>query len=519
MIAAVAGIGIVAGGLTACGSQQAAPTAQVVVQDKQAGIGLKITEWLAEEADGTLGYEGVVGLLESLTGGGEGEDPNKERFAEVDTKLEGISEQLTVMQEGVNTLIAKSDSAAYKDTLIALRGYANSVEHLYDTYFMPITGATAKLVADKTAGADAATLIKDRAAVAKANADFQNAYQTGDATYRPQAKDIHDFLMPGGASVLHDKGAVLMDKGYVTVTDSDELRAVYDLWADYEATAALMASAHAYLGGATPAAKNLAATAKIDKWTTWRTAELDELPPVVPVGHIVITPNGSLEGATEFAPALAGHNSDSTLTKSVLWWPTGPTGQVGKRNLSGDWSHLIDAPAPNSSKWWLYTGDVRAEGDATGWKLPSGAQFKQLTDKAQGSEPNCSTSATPTSCNLMHFASKAFGDHWNYGWQSPWNQPRYWLADTTATNWFHGLNYEYHNLANLTGTTALFGPASRVWTTDPAGTKMYEAGRPVTASTPSDIADMDQGVTVDSLGNGEGSILLTKAPADYMAQE
>ena len=317
--AALAGVAILTTGLAGCAGQE--PTTQaMVVTDQQAGTALKIAEWLGEEVAGAGVHIGVDSLFELLTGAEEGEDPNKERFEEVNTKLEALSEQLTVMQESVTTLIGKTDNATYKDTLISLRGYGNSVQALYNDRFMPIVAANQKLVNDKAAGADETTLQADRDAVAAATAKFQSAYETGEATYAPQAKDIHDFLMPGGASVLHDKGQVLMDKGYITHADSEELRAVYDLWADYEATAALMSSFYTSLDSG-----DTAAQAKLDTWSTWRTAELDELPPVVPASHIIVTPNGSLEGATEFEPTPF---TDGPAGDSLTYWlPISPEGK------------------------------------------------------------------------------------------------------------------------------------------------------------------------------------------------
>ena len=63
----------------------------MVVTDQQAGTALKIAEWLGEEVAGAGVHIGVDSLFELLTGAEEGEDPNKERFEEVNTKLEALS--------------------------------------------------------------------------------------------------------------------------------------------------------------------------------------------------------------------------------------------------------------------------------------------------------------------------------------------------------------------------------------------------------------------------------------------
>ena len=275
----------------------------------------------------------------------------------------------------------------------------------------------------------------DRDAVAAATAKFQSAYETGEATYAPQAKDIHDFLMPGGASVLHDKGQVLMDKGYITHADSEELRAVYDLWADYEATAALMSSFYTSLDSG-----DTAAQAKLDTWSTWRTAELDELPPVVPASHIIVTPNGSLEGATEFEPTPF---TDGPAGDSLTYWL--PISPKGKQLMVDDGSYAYVNYDYRPS---TIDADSCASTGRRCWGTPSNADMRKLTDAtAKASGATAEDRLTGLGGDLWHRAA-------------------FWTTDTTASHQLVvntqspiGLGEcKMHNAANLTGATATFGP-------------------------------------------------------------
>ena len=412
--ATLAGVGILSAGLSgapASADTGGATSTQAAV--KSAGVlGIDnifefVARALASKATGTAGGS----LFDLLTGTG---DPNAQDFAEIKQQLTGIQDQLGKMDIELETLTKnvtkKLNKSEYANDVRALNGYRNTINELYG-WFMPITAANQKLVDDQAAGADAATVEADRAAVAQRIEDFKSHFgNNGDLV-----DSIHDYLVPGATSVLEARGAVMMDKGYVTASDSDALRAEYDLWAGYAAIAALMASFNDNLYNP----DGNAAQNRLQNWQDGRTVEQENLPPRIGTGTIVATPNGTTSAATVYvAPA---RNPQSWLPTSPVW-PEVNSPVVEPQGQALDWAgsatDVISARMAQSNEtlggqdWSLWSdADAKNLVEAVA-EFPGETVGAQLSALAADTDPNNLGPAT----NWQALASDGYA--WTTGTQN-----------------------------------------------------------------------------------------------------
>ncbi len=277
--AVLAGAALLSAGVAGCSSEN--PTTSAVVVDREAGGALEIAKFFGEGVAMGLLEGGGKSMFDSLFGGEQGEDPNKERFDEISGKLSEIDGKLDQMQVQTKTLLDKTDDAAYAADLRELQDVGSAVSFMYQDSFMPLVRANQKLADDVRSGASAEVLEADRAAVATATENFRTDYKNGKLTIGTAAEKIHNYLLPGGTSVLQHKGATLMEKGYLTTTDSRILRAEYDLWADYQATAAMMTALGSELNGTVADSKRVVTT-----WQAARDSEVAKLPPRIGTGTV-----------------------------------------------------------------------------------------------------------------------------------------------------------------------------------------------------------------------------------------
>lgn len=390
--AAAATAAILAGSLTGCaGTTESAPTA--AVDRKEADALVHFAEWLGKEIAGA-GVAETTRYLFGMVSGEEAENPDKERFEELNSKLEEFSENLTRTQESIDVLTEKVQAGNYKNLLVALKSSRDSVDYLYNDAnagFMPIANASAKLADDLAAGASDATVRADRDRVAAATERFQTAYATGERTYGPLARKIHGYLVPGTLSVLRAKGQLLLgQRSFIVRADTEELRAEYERWADYEATAAIMASFYAGLVSGDPASDM--AQSPLKTWASYQRAELAALPPVLPEGQSIVTKDGVKGGRLVGGTHWAWGTNLGLYTVTTVPLPDGvERGSQGHYNLvkdalsswafehvrTGRW-HLAD---PKDSVDQEDPSDTTLRGpEATGFLAPNNAQFSTIQE-------------------------------------------------------------------------------------------------------------------------------------------
>jgi len=298
-VSTVASLAVLGSGLSACSTDQAEGSAETVVQKEAGPFGIpSVVDFVAQTLLGDAASSAAGGLFGLLTGAGDGVDPNAEKFDELSGQLTEVQESLVQVQASVDTLISKATAADYAADLRDLQEYGDDVQAFYESYFLPVTAANQKLLDDKATGKDDATLENDRAAVKSANDNFASVYRSNFGVEGSLASKIHNYLVPGATSVLDHKGAELMNKGYITWTDSEQLRAEYDIWSEYQAAAALMLAYNTHLTNQNPAA----ATEVLAKWEARRDAEMAALPPMMGAGVVIATPNGTTNGATVYTP-------------------------------------------------------------------------------------------------------------------------------------------------------------------------------------------------------------------------
>ncbi len=364
----LAGLGVLSVGLSTPASAATGTAVQSQVGVKSAGISgaESISEFLAKRVLGQAASAGLVSLFNLLTGAGTGEDPNAKDFAEIKDQLTDIQGQLGNMDAQLNALTKKFNKGEYAADLRELKASGNQVNQLYMTYFMPITAANQKLIDDQAAGADAATIEADRDAIAQRVEAFKNVYQQNFGVYGALADSIHDYLVPGANSVLEHRGAVMMDKGYLTATDSDALRAEYDLWADYQGIAALMGSFNDHLINP----DDTAAIARLTRWENKRDQEQAALPTRIGNGTIVATPNGTTKGAKVYV-APAG-KAQSWLPSTMIF-PDINSPVVNPQDEGLDWAGTAASEiSPRDADGNLIPG-------GSDWSLWSDADAKELT--------------------------------------------------------------------------------------------------------------------------------------------
>jgi hypothetical protein len=380
LAAAIAGVAVIATGLGACSANSTQTSASSsanseahAVEIREAGVEVDIAEFVGKNLVGGVIGGGGAQLFKLLSDaiGLTPADPNAQRFQEVKAQLDGIEMQLGQMQSQVATLTSKYDEGEYAADLRQLETYGNYVHELYVQKFQSVVEANQKLVSDKAAGASAATLQQDRDAIKVASDQFRSAFDSTWDANDALDQNIHDYLVPGATSVLAHKGAVLMDKGYLTAADSQELRAEYKLWSDYEALAAMMAAFDAHLSDPNGGAEQT----KLAEWNANREAEQAALPPSVGVGTVVLTPNGTTKSATIYTP--------SNANGLRIWLPFDANGQQlgDSPNLASPESYNGGAPSVISPIAKLGEGDVLLRND---WRMWSDADAKTLVASLAG---------------------------------------------------------------------------------------------------------------------------------------
>lgn len=438
---------LIGGSVTACGDNSASPG---VV--KEAGASEGVVEGLGAVATGLLeGLGEGAGLqaYEFLMREIEGPDPTTKSLSDIKDQLNGISAQMDQVQA---SLVDVKHQLSEQDRVEAIKdliGFNDDITTLYTDYFLPIADAAIAVQQAKDSGGDVAAATQT---LTDRKDEFKAAYlaKSADEVSLKQ----HQYLMPNNdfPSVLKVTGQVLMDKGYLTAYDSTQLHNLYLAIADQEALATTMVLEHDLM------TNNQAAFARhSDVYKKAHAAEVQNLPPAIPVGYVIDTRNGTTANAQTFMAPVKGGDDFMGYPK-FNWLPVAWNGQLG-----GDPMAPILADNP-------------------GWKVPSNGDIKalaQATAKAPerytGSDPqvpagsvaNRLTSlwmldAIPGTTNDLINGADSQMNRWMRDWvwtsdQSYSNATQCWMGQIEGGNELRtDITYFMHNAANLKGATATF---------------------------------------------------------------
>jgi hypothetical protein len=413
LAAAVTGVAVLATGLSACSTDGSAPDSASSsasgaitesVDVKEAGIETDIAEFLGKSlVSGVVGAGGAKGFnsaLAAIFG-----DPTTEALDTITSQLDAVTTQVAALQKDVTQLQNTVDTNYYNDVARNLEQHMNTINELQLQELQGIVDDAKALQTAKGTPGEATA----RTNLDNSKASFVRVYEENFAAYSAIAANIHEVLLPAGAltdkSILTARGQVLMDKGYVNSGDSDDLYRLQNTLAQEEALAVYLNAEYLVMSG-----KQAAADRLVTDWSNAQIQETAVLPPRIPTGAIVVTPNSRFAGALEFLPPT--YLQDGTPQF---------------------YANVANAQVP---------AVVAAN---PGWSLPTNDQVAALTNSTSGQVG--STAAMKLAGQLVKLTPQGYTDgNYSYGWsillgptptQSPFGPPSIgmlWTQGTFACN-------------------------------------------------------------------------------------
>jgi hypothetical protein len=335
-----------------------------------AGTGTDIAVFLGQMVVGAAVGDGFNSVLGALFP--EAPDPTEAKVDEVKAQIDGLTVQISALQAATQSLSDQVDKDFWSENASRLQDDLAALKNMQTTWIAPLAAEGAIYSKARLAG-DTAAMATAETNLNKAKDNFINGYNNALVTNEGIADRLHNDIVPsaGATSILSARGKVLMAKGYLTAEDSQELRDLYDMIAQQQALAVYINAEFQALQENGDGVHQQLANDIVTRWRTNQAAEFAALPPVIPPGVIIATPNKVTANATMWMGSAKTGEPTKTATRSP--WSVGDTQQAEISQLetlrTAVNSEYYDADAISS-----YGREV------TGWDYPSTqAQFDQLT--------------------------------------------------------------------------------------------------------------------------------------------
>ncbi|MEX0768806.1 MAG: pentapeptide repeat-containing protein [Microthrixaceae bacterium] len=304
----VAGITVVALLLGAIGltlqsrssSEQVSETTDQVSREAAGGLGLNIVKFLAEniaiggvQGAGFYAFDSAMGALFP-----EAPDPSLAKLDELKAEVNGISVQVEALQQSVNSLSSRLDQTYYSGVSTQLANDFASVRNLHNEFIVPLA-AEGQIYSRARLAGDTAAMQAAEINLKAAKQDFLDEYSANFNSNANAIDHLHEYIVPasGELSILSARGKVLMQKGYLTQKDSLSLRDLYTDIAQQEALAVWMNAEYHSLKDNGDGVQQALSDQIVTSWKTQQPVEFAALPPLIPSGVIITTPNSITAGA------------------------------------------------------------------------------------------------------------------------------------------------------------------------------------------------------------------------------
>lgn len=270
-------------GIGRCGGSSAnGLTADADAADIAAWWREKTTEFLTTK-NISAGFSAIAQLtgLDKIIFGDPNEKVLKE-LAAIQGQLADVQAQLDNLQTVVNQAIKEDRQNNFGRILTDLCDIANLQSSFFTDEYMAWIAAGVELGDALTANSDGtatARVIAAKAEVAKRQDEMVSQWT---AQMTADSADINQRLLPGAGSVTTAYGKVLMTDRFLNQLDSDQLRALYNQFAQLEALASWM-TVEVYQARGNTVGWHEAAT----RYTQQAKSEAASLPPMIPQGTVI----------------------------------------------------------------------------------------------------------------------------------------------------------------------------------------------------------------------------------------
>ena len=421
-----------------------------------AGTGTDILVFLGQMVVGAAvgdGFNSVLGaLFPEATA-----DPTAAKVDEVKAQIDGLTVQISALQAATQSLSDQVDKDFWSENASRLQDDLAALKNMQTTWIAPLAAEGAIYSKARLAG-DTAAMATAETNLNKAKDNFINGYNNSLVTNEGIADRLHNDIVPsaGATSILSARGKVLMAKGYLTAEDSQELRDLYDMIAQQQALAVYINAEFQALQENGDGVHQGLANDVVTRWKTNQAAEFAALPPVIPPGVIIATPNKVTANATMWM------GSGRMLTKTPGLAPFDLAS--GSNVLSQVEISQLEALRTEVNSEYYDADAISSYGrEVTGWDYPSTqAQFDQLT---------AAVASSPGNTVGEKLAAAGAGRTTNFNFVQPgvpfkervWVNPTQglfttaytcveenWLADKKAT-----VNVSVPYIVNMTAPTAV----------------------------------------------------------------
>lgn len=355
----------------------------------------EIAEYWAEHAKEAvaghildLGIGAVTNLI-----GLEG-DPNAEVLAKLDQiklQLDNIESRLKDVQGALTDLLKKFDEKDFQDRMGRICSAMIDQERLYRVYYVPMVQAAVALGDAKSSTPPTADKVPDKCDFIDPDTKkcptpqrlaeltrkgFVDYYTTNARVLSKQVSDLHLALMPRSepGSVLTSLGAILLHSRFLTHSQSEKLRGLYDQIRNTDALASWM------LVEFDASQPGNAWVHDAQSYLTNATNEEGALPPIIPDDALI-----DLGTQAPQAPATA-------TTNKPMWQPASPDDKAWFPGYGG---------VPQVTAVDNTISALNASGGFRDWKVPSKAQLLRLTQDC--SKNPCSGSNLPSGSNIYAY--------------------------------------------------------------------------------------------------------------------
>ena len=379
-----------------------------------AGTGTDILVFLGESVVGAAvgdGFESALGALFP-----EAPDPTEAKVDEVLAQIDGLSVQINALQGATKSLSDQVDTNFWSANSTRLGDDVDALSNIYTLWIKPLAAEAAIYSQARIAG-DTAAIATAETNLNTARDKFINGYNNSLVTNAGISDRLHHDIVPsqGATSILSARGKVLMAKGYLTAEDSQELRDLYDTIAQQQALAVYIKAEFEALQDNGDGQNQKIANDIVTQWKTNQAAELAALPPVIPPGVIIATPNKVTANATMWMGSAK--MGEPTKTSALSPWSNPVTQQ-------GEISQLATLRTEVNSEYFDPDAISSYGREVTGWDYPSTqAQFDQLT---------AAVASSPGSTVGQRLAAAGSGRTTDFNFVQPGvpSQERVWVNPT-----------------------------------------------------------------------------------------
>ena len=382
-----------------------------------AGTGTDILVFLGESVAGAAvgdGFESALGALFP-----EAPDPTEAKVDEVKAQIDGLTIQISALQAATQGLSDQVDKNFWSENATRLQDDLAALKNMQTSWIAPLAAEGAIYSKARIAG-DTAAMATAETNLNKARDNFINGYNNALVTNEGIADRLHNDIVPsaGATSILSARGKVLMAKGYITAKDSQELRDLYETIAQQQALAVYINAEFEALQENGDGVHQGLANDIVTRWETNQAAELAALPPVIPKGVIIATPNRATANATMWMGTANNAELDPSAPDGT---PFVPGQQAPIDAMRTEVNSQADLGYETSTAFSAYGTQL------TGWDYPSTqTQFDQLT---------AAVASSPGSTVAQRLAAAGAGRSTNFNFVQPGtpSMERVWVNPPTTS--------------------------------------------------------------------------------------